>query len=165
MAKAIAKCTCERCGNVFEVTATKRNCREADSWVQWASKHYTVCDDCTFKEREEKAAELAEKAKKNGLPTLMGTPKQCVWAEEIRNDFISRINEMLDQAPRIRDTMDVAQRERLDNSVAACKKTKVYILQHMDKADWWIDNRGDGYVVAKNYYMMHKNEIEEEMQK
>lgn len=80
MAKAIAKCTCERCGNAFEMIAFKRNRKEADNYEEWASKNCTVCPDCY------KAEMAAERAKKDAqyAPITEGSEKQIAWAVKIR---------------------------------------------------------------------------------
>lgn len=68
MARAIAKCECEKCGKEFE--KIKRDCRnrsEADSWEGWASNYYTLCDDCR---REQYRQVQEETAKNNGLKVI-----------------------------------------------------------------------------------------------
>ena len=57
MAKAIAICTCEKCGNTFERTNICYNRRDADSWEAWAKDHFTLCPECYA---AEKAAQMAE---------------------------------------------------------------------------------------------------------
>ena len=78
MAKAIAKCTCETCGAIFEKVATKNNRTEADNWVAWAEENITECPSCAGKRLHEQ--EIAE-----GLVAKirMGSPyleKTEVWA-------------------------------------------------------------------------------------
>ena len=60
MAKAIAVCVCEKCGQTFEKKVVKRNRAEADKWEEWASEHITLCPECYIKEldREEQAKPL-----------------------------------------------------------------------------------------------------------
>lgn len=68
MARAIAKCTCEKCGAEFEkMKHNLRNRTEANSWKEWAEWHYTTCEDCTKKEKAEKQAKEAEE---NGLELM-----------------------------------------------------------------------------------------------
>jgi len=68
MARAIARCTCEKCGAEFEkIKHNLRNRKEANNWEEWAEWHYTTCDDCR---RQEKAEEQAKKAEENGLERI-----------------------------------------------------------------------------------------------
>ncbi|MBJ6362078.1 hypothetical protein ACFOQM_12330 [Paenibacillus sp. GCM10012307] len=46
MAKAIAKCTCQDCGEEFIKTAIKRNRKEADSWEEWTVANSKQCPKC-----------------------------------------------------------------------------------------------------------------------
>ena len=62
MAKAKAICTCKTCGAVFERTAEKRNCTEANSWVAWAVEHFTECSPCYTKRMTALAEEKPVKA-------------------------------------------------------------------------------------------------------
>lgn len=161
MAKAIAECTCERCGKQFTVSAVKRNSTEAESWKGWARQHYTMCDECIWKGREEEAASLASQAKEDGLPQLVGSPKQRVWAEQIRASFIDRLDEVLNNAIKLRDKFTGDKAEKHDQGIEALEKTKAYLLHNMQKASWWIDNRsGDAYAVARRFYLDHKTDID-----
>lgn len=68
MARAIAKCTCEKCGAEFEkMKHNLRNRKEADSWRDWAVYYYDTCDDCR---KQEKAEEQAKEAEENGLELM-----------------------------------------------------------------------------------------------
>ena len=96
MARATATCTCSVCGRTFEVSTVRRNGREADSWAEWAERAYTTCPECEQKEREAKAAELAKQAQADGLPELVGSPKQITWAEQIRARYIESSGKELD---------------------------------------------------------------------
>lgn len=58
MAKAVANCTCTKCGKQFTREAIKRNRADADSWASWAENNFTLCGACYAAEQRE-----AEKAK------------------------------------------------------------------------------------------------------
>lgn len=133
MAKAVATCKCRFCGNTFEKVAVKRNTREADSWKVWAAQTFDICPACEDTQQAEKAARLAEEAKASGLPELTGSPKQIVWAEQIRASKAKEIGEYLEQAKVACDAETLKRIERVLG----------YILQNKGKASWWIDNRNN----------------------
>lgn len=167
MAKAIATCTCERCGATFEKQTFKRNRREADSWAEWAEQTFTLCPDCEQREREDKAAELAKKAKEGGMATLSGTPKQLVWAEQVRDQLIremdnewNMLRERLDRVEKA-DGADSDSANALRNDIKIYDATRTYILCNISSASWWIDQRSEsaGYMIIQ-VYKNHKNEID-----
>lgn len=79
MAKAVANCKCVKCGKSFDVTAIKRNRREADNFEEWAEANITMCYDCERAEAHEEALKASE-----GMPELTGSEKQIKWAIDIR---------------------------------------------------------------------------------
>ena len=95
MAKAYATCTCKHCGKEFEVSAFKRNRKEAASWSDWAARTYDCCNECADRIRAEENARNAAEAKEMGLPELVGSPKQIAWAESIRMDMKMCIRDRL----------------------------------------------------------------------
>lgn len=55
MARAVAKCNCEKCGKNFErMKYNLRNRAEANNWEEWAQSTFTLCTECWKKEQEEK---------------------------------------------------------------------------------------------------------------
>lgn len=52
MAKAIATCRCEKCGEIFTKTKICKSHREADDWKQWAEWNCTLCPACYAKAKE-----------------------------------------------------------------------------------------------------------------
>ena len=140
MAKAIATCTCKRCGKKFDKSTIKRNCREANSWVEWAEKNITVCDECLYAERKTEAADISRRAASAGLPELTGSEKQITWAQQIRYDFaevVARFWQDVEDG-KCGDTTS-------EQAMASIKRTKNvlnYIFTSKTSASWWIDNRG-----------------------
>lgn len=142
MAKATAICTCEKCGRTFEHEAVKRNRKEADSWAAWAAGYYTVCTDCEEKERREAAEEMAKKAVADGLPELIGTEKQVVWAEQIRGEIVEKLETMYREA---RETADGENDAELKAKMEAGLEQFAALLKAVrgrNYARWWIDHRG-----------------------
>ena len=140
MAKAIATCTCERCGKKFDKSAIKRNCREASSWVAWAEKNITVCDECLYAERKTEADDISRRAASAGLPELTGSEKQITWAQQIRYDFAEAVTRFWQDVEdgKCGDTTN----EQTQSSIERTKKVLNYIFVSKTSASWWIDNRG-----------------------
>ena len=162
MARATATCTCSVCGKTFERSTIRNNRRDADSWVEWAEKAYTVCPECEQKEREAKAAELAKQAQADGLPELVGSPKQITWAEQIRARYIeSSGKEMDDMLEVIRQRREVGK-ETCEQELAAKRfeATRTYMLTTISSAHWWIDNRSDLVTNMEKVFLNHRAEIE-----
>lgn len=162
MARATAICTCSVCGKTFEKSTIRNNRRDADSWVEWAEKAYTVCPECEQKELEAKAAELAGQARADGLPELAGSPKQITWAEQIRARYIESSGKEMD------DMLDVIRRRKeagkgTDKYELAAKRfeaTRTYILMTTSSAHWWIDNRSNLVTGMEQVFLNHRAEIE-----
>ncbi len=99
MAKAKANCKCKICGKEFEVTADKKNRREADSWEAWAAENITECSEC-YKTRT--AAEAAEKDAKYALPEIEGvSEKQIAYAQSLRGGFAAANGKPIELAKKI----------------------------------------------------------------
>lgn len=129
MAVAIANCTCSECGAQFERRTKKYNRREADSWVEWAEAHITICPECWKKEKEaEKAEALRQATEGITLSGLVGSAKQVAWAKDIREKFILKSAE---KSAGINKPSVKAKYDKLR------KKT----LQEMTSASWWIEHQ------------------------
>ena len=128
MAKATATCTCATCGDVFTVSATKYNRREANQWEEWASTYYDECTECWKKrkdaERQAENAAAKESAEKQGWPALTGSEKQVAWANSIREKSISKWRSMLK-----------------GDAAAAFEEFLPWLLTTRSSAVWWIDHR------------------------
>lgn len=171
MAKAIAKCTCKTCGKTFIMETVKSSRRDADIWEKWAVSYYDECDDCKQKRREDKAAQLAAEAKAAGLPELTGTPKQLVWAEQLRSEFSTKMdaykNETLETIEFLNGRIKSAEakgrptdehftrREKCTELLFTIDHTKNYILTEKADAKWWIDLR---FASAQDYINIYKRE-------
>lgn len=128
MAKARATCTCSHCGATFEKKTTKMNRREAESWKQWAEEYYDICPDCEIELRKAAAAETAARAKATGLPDLIGSEKQVLWALSIREEKMNEMNQFLENVKFPPEEIEIAN---------ICND----LVSQREKASWWIDNR------------------------
>ncbi len=92
MARAIANCKCEKCGETFEKIAFKYNRTEADKWQAWAEENCTVCPDCRGKaKKEEDVAKAAALIEELHLPEITGTSeRQIKYANDLRTRYILR---------------------------------------------------------------------------
>lgn len=92
MARAIANCKCEKCGETFEKIAFKYNRTEADKWQAWAEENCTICPDCWRKlQQEEDASKAAEIIERFNLPEITGkSDKQIKYASDLRNKLLAK---------------------------------------------------------------------------
>lgn len=92
MARAIANCKCEKCGETFEKIAFKYNRTEADKWQAWAEENCTICPDCWRKlQQEEDAAKAAEIIDCFNLPEITGkSDKQIKYASDLRDKLLAQ---------------------------------------------------------------------------
>ena len=138
MAQAKAICKCERCGQSFTKIATKYNRREADEWVAWAEKNYTVCTDCYKAEKQAEEAAKAEKmtaeiTSRFELPELIGSEKQVRWASDIRIKMVG-------------DLLGHTSGNKADEIIGS-------FLARTTQATWWIDHRDYNYVALAKAMM------------
>lgn len=83
-------------------------------------------DDVT-KRREQEAAEAAEFAEQNELPTFQGTEKQVRWATDVRHKLIrAAYDALVTEGDMTEETFD---------------DTVISPARMADKPSWWIDNR------------------------
>ena len=162
MARATAMCTCSVCGKTFEKSTIRSNRREADSWEKWAEQAYTTCPECEQKEREAKAAELARQAQEDGLPELVGSPKQITWAEQLRARYIESSGKELDDMLEMIRQRKAAGRKTEKRELAAKRfdATRTYILTTISSSHWWIDNRDYLITDMEKVFLNHRAEIE-----
>lgn len=110
-----------------------------DSKKSWMERG--VCPDCyrAQKEAERKMEnELsAEKAKKAGLPELIGSEKQIAWAETIRkNALMSPKNTICPS--EIFESKNPDNEQRAIYSAVSAARSR---LENERSAKWWIENR------------------------
>lgn len=165
MARATAICTCSVCGKTFEKYTVKANRREADSWEEWAKQAFTVCPECERKEHEAKAAELAAQAAADGMATLTGSPKQVVWAEQIRASKLALIEQYWAKMLENYETAKANGREksvaRMERDMKLFNATRDWILTKAASASWWIDYRDAGTErIILDTYRDHKADID-----
>ena len=148
MAKATAKCTCAKCGKIFEVTKICYNRQDANQFEDYAVRTYTECRDC-YQERMNK--ENAEKAKniieKYGFPAAIeGTSeKQINYANNLRDKYLvkcdtSRLEALDDFCRGIADDNYIKMlKEEADQSYNGdVEKLKAEILQYYGIANLYI---------------------------
>lgn len=128
MARAIANCTCERCGNGFLKIAYKANRRDAENFREWAKGHCTICPDC-WKEEQKKKQELALLKYAAEIPQLHGTERQVAWAEDIRRNLIAKTDS---------DVMPLLQKNRGEKLAIGFLG---WLIQDKTDSRFWIDNR------------------------
>jgi hypothetical protein len=101
-----------------------------------------LCSECWQKEverkREEETKKAAEEAKESGLPELTGSEKQVAWAERIRIQLLSGLEEL---AARMAERPENMKKvgitlEQVDEAMKA--------IQQKTSASWWIDHRDAG---------------------
>ena len=141
MAKATATCTCKKCGKTFIRETIRRNRSEADSWVEWAEKTFDICPECEYEENRKAAEELAKKAESSGMPELIGTEKQVVWAEQIRADIVKKIDDIYQLSLKQLDAIDDPKiKEEAKDSIERLEILKNVVCGQA-YARWWIDHR------------------------
>lgn len=119
---------------------------ERESRIEWLQRG--VCKDC-YRAQQEKAratesAAAAEVAKINGLPELIGSPKQIAWAETIRKNALNDPRNTIPCVPY--DLPDDKKRAAEDcRAIMIAARMR---LENESSAKWWIDNRetAGGYV-------------------
>lgn len=97
MARAIAECTCAKCGAKFEKVQFRPNRKMADEWKEWAEENCTTCPDCWAKVKQGKDAAKAEALiEELHLPEIVGkSEKQVKYASDLRNKYIVRSAEYI----------------------------------------------------------------------
>jgi hypothetical protein len=94
------------------------------------------CGEC---ERAAQRAAVEEAAVAQGLPELVGTPKQIAWAQTIRHEILARVTcerEDLAAAGRRENAAEERYAQMLKEFDACAAK-----LRGQRKAWWWIDRR------------------------
>lgn len=164
MARAIAHCTCRVCGASFERKKTLYNCREAESWKEWAEDHIDMCPECERKASDiARAAALEDLREKYGLVPLVGSEKQIAWANSIRlrviRSAIKSVDRSLDISKRELDAGKITEAVHAER-VAQNDKYIRYICTSEASASWWIDqnNRFDSDIIRAIMVRMHDEE-------
>ncbi len=148
MAKAVAICTCERCGKTFERSNKLQNRSMADSWKEWAEEHFTVCSECWQAERQEAERQATEATNNLYGDITVGTPKQIAWAVKIRRQAAERLEPLV---KRLKSEYQEAY--------------KIWMAKELSNPDavFWIDHRDDVDALAfgtpvNNYFIIRFKE-------
>lgn len=97
MAKAIAYCTCEKCGEEFIKENRLMSRSAADSWTEWAEANVTICPKCWRKAKQDNAEKRYEALKDElRLPEITGkSDKQIAFARDLRVRYVAQHAEEL----------------------------------------------------------------------
>jgi hypothetical protein len=117
---------CPTCNTPYTVQLFGKN-RDRD----WKLENFDwTCDDCKAKVRQEQGAAAAVENAAAGMAPLIGTEKQIAWAETIRKQKFTTLNESILRADpgRINDARLQAALTNLKNRI---------------DAHWWIDHRDE----------------------
>lgn len=102
MAKAVAHCTCERCGKAFTKESTLQNRSDANRWTEWAEANITLCPKCWGDAQREQDTERYEAFKDElRLPDITGkSDKQIAFADDLRVRYVAQHAEELREMRR-----------------------------------------------------------------
>lgn len=143
MAKAIAHCKCEKCGEEFVKENRLMSRPAADSWTEWAEANITLCIKCWRKAEQEKDEKRYDELKDElRLPEITGkSDKQIAFANDLRVRYVTR------QGDELRE-----MRRKIDN-VNTEAVAKVMASEGMDedgamrKALEWMPSMHTRYIV------------------
>ena len=135
--------TCPECG-VNEIRVDGHNRRRADSLAAWHLAQGHICQDCRDKKRQQANMAASEANAAAGLPTLTGSGAQILWAESIRAQKISYLDQILsgqeapDGSAAVKDAANIPlQIQRAADAMRA-----------QTSASWWIDIRDDRVITT-----------------
>lgn len=136
-----------RCGHTGTIELFGK-CSEREWRLKGASAGN--CPECTNAEREAAAAKAASESKAAGLPDLQGSERQVIWALQLRQAFINRVEETREMADANYRKYLASYPEKKDELDALLVKDRgiidrgsEYILSSYTRASWWIDTRSD----------------------
>lgn len=93
---------------------------------------------------------------------MKGSEKQIAWAQQIRAEFLTEMNAMLDWAksdPQALRDMEIGQ------DAVANAETIIRGIEAVDQAPWWIDNRDRLLAAAERigfYYINDAHSVYQE---
>ena len=121
--------------------------------IEWRKKQckLEICPECLKELHRKEAEAAAEKAEKQELPKLIGSPKQVQWAEQLRMKMINEIDRFV--AERLIE-MDQSKPE-VKKEVELTLGT-IHMIKHEQSAKFWIDSRNDAS--ARYFVMAHFKE-------
>lgn len=102
MAKAVAYCKCEKCGEEFVKENRLMSRSAADNWTEWAEANITICPKCWSKAKREKDEKRYDELKDElRLPEITGkSDKQIAFANDLRIRCVARNAERLREVRR-----------------------------------------------------------------
>ena len=108
MAKAIAYCKCEKCGEEFVKENRLRNRSYANHWTEWVEANITLCPKCWRKAEQEKAEKRYDELKDElRLPEITGkSEKQIAFANDLRVRYVAQHAEELREMRRMIDNVN-----------------------------------------------------------
>lgn len=117
MSRAIAHCTCERCGETFTKENVLQNRSDANRWTEWAKATITLCPKCWGKAQREQEAERYEALKGElRLPEITGkSEKQIAFARDLRARYVAR---HVEELKKMRCQIDNANAEAVAKVMA-----------------------------------------------
>ncbi len=125
---------------------------------EWKIENWNgICDECREKNRQAKNEADALRNKDAGLPDLTGSEKQIAWAETIRADKITEIEEQFQKWEELRQSRPERLEKHLNKYFPNCDPTPTRmeaafrLIQRQKESRFWIDNRFDGAVELLHY--------------
>lgn len=108
MAKAVAHCTCERCGEEFVKENRLMSRSAAGNWTEWAEANITLCPKCWRKAEQEKAEKRYDELKDElRLPEITGkSERQIAFANDLRVRYVAQHAEELREMRRKIDNVN-----------------------------------------------------------
>lgn len=108
MAKAIAYCKCEKCGEEFVKENRLQNRSDANHWTEWVEANITLCPKCWRKAEQEKAEKRYDELKDElRLPEITGkSEKQIAFANDLRVRYVAQHAEELREMRRKIDNVN-----------------------------------------------------------
>ena len=136
MARAMVTCTCEECGEEFEVVTFKPSRAEARNFEEWAKYNITLCRECRQKiDREEERKRSAPADERIGNIGLTGSVKQIAWATDIRRSLVYKTMEELSEMK------EEAGNEKNQQKISSCEDYLSWVIKNKTEARFWIDAR------------------------
>lgn len=102
--------------------------KDREKKVKWISDN-KICPNCEI-------IEINTKAEKSNL---IGSPKQVIWAEDIKTQMLNEINKMLNIVPLLPDNPNY---NKYVSGISILNEMNTEIM-NATSATWFIDNRND----------------------
>lgn len=103
-----------------------RSVRQSQWQIAKAEKE--LCESCLFEQRKEASNVIAAEDAEQGLAELKGTPKQIVWALQLRRKLLPIFETSVENA-------------KGDEEYPLALEFLDWLKTKNDSAEWWIDNK------------------------